>query len=61
LVGSGLKFAALFGVVAWSFLGLPVAAKNKMYSVVNFLKLKKSFTAIQFIITGLLIALVYRS
>ena len=57
---SALKFAAIFGVVAWSFLVLPVAAKNKMTSVPKYLALETAFTAIQFIIAGILIALVYR-
>ena len=57
---SAIKFAAIFGIVAWSFLVLPVAAKNKMNSVVDFMKLETAFTAIQFIIAGLLIAYIYR-
>ena len=48
------------GVLAWSFLVLPVAAKNRMTSVRTFLLLETAFTAIQFAITGLLLALVYR-
>ena len=56
---SALQFAAIFGVVAWSFLVLPVAAKNKMTSVGKYMALETAFTALQFIVTGLLIALVY--
>ncbi len=59
-LSSALQFAAIFGVLAWSFLVLPVAAKNKMNSVTNFIKLETAFTAIQFIIAGVLIAYVYR-
>lgn len=59
-LSSALQFAAIFGVLAWSFLVLPVAAKNKMNSVTNFIKLETAFTAIQFIIAGALIAYVYR-
>jgi hypothetical protein len=59
-LNSAMQFAAIFGVVAWSFLVLPVAAKNKMNSFTDFMKLETAFTAIQFIVAGLLIALVYR-
>ena len=59
-LSSALQFAAIFGVLAWSFLVLPVAAKNKMNSVTDFIKLETAFTAIQFLIAGLLIAFVYR-
>lgn len=59
-LSSALQFAAIFGVLAWSFLVLPVAAKNKINSVTNFIKLETAFTAIQFIIAGVLIAYVYR-
>lgn len=59
-LSSALQFAAIFGVMAWSFLVLPVAAKNKMNSVADFIKLETAFTAIQFIVAGMLIALVYR-
>jgi hypothetical protein len=57
---SGLKFAAVFGVLAWSFLVLPVAAKGKVSSVKNYVVLETAFTALQFIIAGLLIAAAYR-
>ena len=59
-LASGIKFAAIFGTVAWSFLVLPVAAKNKMTSVKNYMVLETAFTALQFIIAGLLIAAAYR-
>lgn len=57
---SAMQFALVFGVVAWSFLVLPVAAKNKMTSVRKYVALETGFTALQFAITGFLIALVYR-
>ncbi len=57
---SGLKFAAAFGVLALSFLVLPTAGKGKVTSVSNYLMLETAFTAIQFVITGLLIAFFYR-
>jgi hypothetical protein len=57
---SALQFAAIFGVVAWSFLVLPVAAKNKMTSVSTYVALETAFTAIQFSVAGVLIAAAYR-
>jgi hypothetical protein len=57
---SAAQFAGIFGILAWSFLVLPVAAKNKMTSVTGFMKLETAFTAIQFIVSGVLIALAYR-
>jgi hypothetical protein len=59
-LASGLKFAALFGTVAWSFLVLPVAAKNRMTSVRNYMVLETAFTVLQFLIAGILIAAAYR-
>lgn len=55
-----VQFWAIFGVLAWSFLVLPVAAKYRMTSVRTFVMLETAFTAIQFAIAGLLLALVYR-
>ncbi len=57
---SAVGFAVIFGPLAWSFLVLPVAGKNKMTSVSTYMVLETAFTAIQFIVTGLLISLVYR-
>ena len=57
---SAFQFWVIIGVVAWSFLVLPVAAKVRMASVSRFLLLETAFTAIQFAIAGLLMALVYR-
>jgi hypothetical protein len=57
---SALGFFAVFGALAFSFLVLPVAAKNRMTDTVKFMKLETAFTAIQFAVAGLLIALVYR-
>lgn len=57
---SALQFWAIFGVLAWSFLALPVAARNRMTSVRAFLVLEIGFTAIRFAFAGLLLALVDR-
>lgn len=59
-LSNAIQFCVIFGLLAWSFLVLPVAAKNRMTSVSTFIKLETGFTAIQFAVTGLLIALVYR-
>lgn len=59
-LGSALSFFVIFGGLAWSFLVLPVAAKFRMTSVATFLKLETAFTAIQFAVSGVLLALVYR-
>ncbi|NJM81979.1 MAG: hypothetical protein HC844_05275 [Tabrizicola sp.] len=60
-LSSALQFWLIFGVLAWSFLVLPVAAKYRMTSVKTFLMLETAFTAIQFAIAGVLLALVYRA
>lgn len=54
-------FAAVFGLLAWSFAVLPVAAKYRMSSVVDFLILETAFTALQFIIVSPLVALAHRN
>lgn len=54
------RFGAVFGVLAWSFVVLPVAAKYRMASVPDFLLLETTFTALQFLIVSPLIGLVYR-
>jgi len=59
-----LRSAALagsvFGVLAWSFTTLPVAAKYQMSSVPDFLALESAFTALQFLAVAPLIAFVHR-
>ena len=59
-VSNGLWFALIFGVVGWSFMVLPVAAKYRMKSVTGFMAVESAFLVLQFVITGLLIAFVYR-
>jgi hypothetical protein len=58
---SAAKFFAVFGVLAWSFLVLPVAAKNRMSSVSGFMALETAFTAVHFAVVSPLIALAWRS
>jgi hypothetical protein len=57
---SAVKFFMLFGVLAWSFLVLPVAAKYNMTSVPRFVLLESAFTALQYAIVSPLIALAWR-
>lgn len=56
-----ITFGASFGLLAWSFAVLPVAAKYRMASVQDFVALETAFTALQFLIVSPLIALAYRS
>lgn len=56
-----LSFGCIFGLVAWSFAVLPVAAKYRMSSVQDFLLLETTFTILQFAIVSPLIALAYRA
>lgn len=53
-------FALVFGVLAWSFTTLPVAAKYRMTSVSSFLLLESAFTVVQFLLVSPLIALAWR-
>ena len=59
-ITSAWQSAMVFSVLAASFTVLPVAAKYRMTSVVNFVLLETSFTAIQFAIVAPLIAFAYR-
>jgi hypothetical protein len=59
--GGALQFGIFFGVLAWSFAVLPVAAKYRMSSVVDFMVLETLFTVLQFAIVSPLVALAYRS
>jgi hypothetical protein len=57
---SAVSFFLLFGVLAWSFLVLPVAAKFDMTSVTGFVLLETAFTVMQYAVTAPLIALAWR-
>lgn len=50
----------VFGLLAWSFVVLPVAAKYRMTDVRRFVVLESAFTALQFAIVSPLIALAWR-
>jgi len=53
-------FALVFGVLAWTFTTLPVAAKYRMTSVSFFLLLESAFTVVQFLVVSPLVALAWR-
>ena len=53
-------FALVFGVLAWSFTTLPVAAKYRMTSIESFLAMETGFTVLQFLVVSPLIALAWR-
>jgi hypothetical protein len=58
---SALRFAAVFGLLAWTLAVLPVAAKYRMTSVRAFLRLETAFTAVHYLIVSPLIALAWRA
>ena len=53
-------FFIIFGLLAWSFAVLPVAAKFNMASVRKFIALETAFTVLQYAVTAPLIALAWR-
>ena len=55
-----IGFGCIFGVMAWSFVVLPVAAKYRMTSVLEFIVLETCFTALQFALVSPLVAWAYR-
>lgn len=57
---SASQFGAFFGILAWSLAVVPVAAKNRMRSVGEFLRLETAFTALHFAVVSPLIALAWR-
>jgi hypothetical protein len=58
---AALRYFVIFGLLAWSFAVLPVAAKYRMTSVRRFMVLETAFTALQFAVTGVLLALVFNA
>jgi hypothetical protein len=55
----GLTYAAVGGILSWSFTTLAVAAKNVMTSVPDYLLIESAFTIAQWIIVGPLTALAF--
>lgn len=55
----GLAYAAVGGVLSWTFTTIAVAAKNQMASVPDYLVIETAFTAVQWMIVGPLTALAF--
>jgi len=55
-----LRFGFFFGLLAWSYAVLPVAAKYRMTSVADFVALESAFTFLQFVVVSPCVAWVYR-
>ena len=58
-LSKGLSYAAVGGVLSWSFSTIAVAAKNLMGSVPDYLLIETAFTFVQWIIVGPLTAFVF--
>jgi hypothetical protein len=59
-LSSAAAFALTFGLLAWSFTTLPVAAKYRMTSIGSFMTLETCFNILQFAVISPLIALAWR-
>jgi hypothetical protein len=59
-LGSAMRAAMVFGLLAWSYAVLAVAAKTQMSSTPQFLALESGWTLLQFAVTMPLLALVWR-
>lgn len=57
---SALRSGLFFGVLAWTFTTLAVAAKHRMTSVPDFLMIETGYTLLQFALVAPLMALAYR-
>lgn len=55
-----LGFGLTFGTLAWSLAVLPVAAKYRTASVVDFMALESAFTVLHYLVVSPLIALAWR-
>lgn len=55
-----LGFGLTFGLLAWSLTVLPVAAKYRTTSVVDFAMLETAFTFLHYLVVSPLIALAWR-
>jgi hypothetical protein len=60
VLASGFWFAAMAGLLSWTFTTLAVAAKHHMTSVSGFILIETAFTMLQFLLVGPLMALAWR-
>jgi hypothetical protein len=60
MLASGFRFAAMAGLLSWSFTTLAIAAKHPMTSVSGFVLIETAFTLSQFLVVGPLMALAWR-
>jgi hypothetical protein len=59
-LNSAVRATVVFGLLAWTYAVLAVAAKTQMHSVRQFLVLESGWTLLQFSVTMPLLALVWR-
>src|SRR5262249_10200431 len=59
-IGDAMRFAAGAALLSWTFTTLAVAAKHPMTSITRFVVIETSFTVVQFILVGPLLALTSR-
>ena len=61
IIRDGLLYGLGVGLLSWSFTTLAVTAKHPMASISDFVLLETSFTILQFLIVGPLIAFAHRN
>ena len=59
LLTRSIRYAAVGGMLSWSFTTIAVAAKNAMASVPDYLLIETAFTVVQWIIVAPLTALAF--
>lgn len=59
-VFDGVKFTLIIGLMTYTAMGFATAAKFKIEPVADFLIYHTAFQAVQFILTGLALGLIYR-
>ena len=61
ILKDGLLYGLGAGLLSWSFTTLAVAAKHPMASISDYVFLETTFTILQFVVVGPLIALAHRN